>query len=75
MNYIVQELALPYAEALIRYHEALIRYHEAMVADDDDNDLHDLQVREATNALYAAQNALNAACEHQVISSKTQRVI
>ena len=55
MNYTVQELALKYAEALVEYHEA----NRSDVCDKA------RWVREATNAMYAAQNALNAACERQ----------
>ena len=55
MNYTVQELALRYAEALVEYHEA----NRSDVCDKA------RWVREATNALYAAQNALNDACERQ----------
>jgi len=55
MNYTVQELALKYAEALVEYHEA----NRSDVCDKA------RWVREATNALYAAQNALNDACERQ----------
>ena len=53
MNYTVQELALHYAATLVEYHEA------------QNSDVCDKSrwVREATNAMYAAQNALNAACE------------
>lgn len=55
MNYTVQELALRYAETLVEYHEA------------QNSDVCDKArwVREATNAMYAAQNALNTACERQ----------
>ena len=55
MTYTVQELALKYAEALVEYHEA----NRSDVCDKA------RWVREATNALYAAQNALNDACERQ----------
>lgn len=53
MTYTVQELALQYAEALVAYHEAM----QSDVCDKV------RQVRRATNEMYAAQNALNAACE------------
>lgn len=53
MNYIVQELALHYSATLVEYHEA----QKSDVCDKA------RWVREATNAMYAAQNALNAACE------------
>jgi DnaJ-domain-containing protein 1 len=55
MTYTVQELALKYAEALVEYHEA----NRSDVCDKA------RWVREATNAMYAAQNALNGACERQ----------
>lgn len=55
MNYTVQELALQYAATLVEYHEA----QNSTVCDKA------RWVREATNAMYAAQNALNAACERQ----------
>ena len=55
MTYTVQELALHYAETLVEYHEA----QKSDVCDKA------RWVREATNAMYAAQNALNAACERQ----------
>jgi hypothetical protein len=53
MPYTVQELALQYAEKLVAY-------HEAVQSDCCDKDR---VVRRATNEMYAAQNALNAACE------------
>ena len=55
MTYTVQELALHYAETLVEYHEA------------QNSDVCDKArwVREATNAMYAAQNALNDACLRQ----------
>ena len=53
MTYTVQELALQYAEKLVAY-------HEAMQSDWSDKER---AVRRARDEMYAAQNALNAACE------------
>lgn len=55
MNYTVQELALKYAEALVEFHEAT----QSDVCDKD------RWVREARDAMYDAQSALDAACERQ----------
>ena len=55
MNFTVQELAMKYAEALVEYHEA----QNSTVCDKD------RWVREARDAMYDAQNALNEACERQ----------
>ena len=55
MTYTVQELALRYAEALVEYHEA----NRSDVCDKA------RWVREARDAMYDAQTALNAACERQ----------
>jgi hypothetical protein len=53
MNYTVQELALHYANTLVEYHEAM----QSDVCDKE------RWVRSARDAMYDAQNALNAACE------------
>ena len=53
MNSTVQELALAYAAALTEYHEAM----QSDVCD------RERWVRSARDAMYDAQNALNAACE------------
>jgi hypothetical protein len=53
VTYTVQELALHYAETLVEYHEA----QKSDVCDKE------RWVRTARDAMYAAQNALNAACE------------
>ena len=50
-TYTVQELAQQYAEALVEYYEAV----QSTVVD------RDRWLREATNAMYAAQTALNDA--------------
>jgi len=53
MPYTVQELALRYAETLVEYHEA----QKSDVCDKE------RWVRTARDAMYNAQNELNAACE------------
>jgi len=53
LNYTVQELALQYAEKLTAYHEAV----QSTWSD------RERAVREARDEMYAAQNALNEACE------------
>lgn len=54
MTYTVQELALHYAATLVEYHEA----QKSDVSDKE------RWVRTARDTMYAAQNALNEACEH-----------
>lgn len=53
MTYTVQELALQYAETLVEYHEA----QKSDVCD------RERWVRNARDAMYNAQTALNQACE------------
>ena len=55
MTYTVQELALHYAETLVEYHEA----QKSDVCDKE------RWVRTARDAMYNAQNELNAACQRQ----------
>ena len=63
MTYTVQELALQYAETLVRYHEvnqhveAARKAHGTALREDE------LELRRARDDMYDAQNALNAACE------------
>lgn len=54
-TYTVQELAQQYAEALVEYHSALY----SNVCD------REYWVREARDAMSAAQSALDEACERQ----------
>lgn len=65
MTYTVQELALQYAESLVRFHEvnqhvegARKNFGQALREDE-------MELRRARDEMYDAQNALNTACERQ----------
>lgn len=64
MNYTVQELALQYAEAMVRFHQAVARYD---ANSDIDAALAVLEERnQARDAMYDAQDRLNTAAKRHV---------
>ena len=65
MTYTVQELALQYAESLVRFHEVNYHVESARKAHGAALREDELELRRARDEMYDAQNALNWACERQ----------
>ena len=64
MTYTVQELALRYAEALVRFHEVNYHVESARMAHGSALREDELELRRARDEMYDAQNALNDAAQH-----------
>lgn len=66
MNYTVQELALQYAEAMVRLYQANDRYYST-ASDDSILDVVYDEFQTASDAMYNAQERLAAAAKRQAV--------